>query len=93
MKDVERVEGRGQQLTQAAKQVAELIGHVQEETLGADEFGRLSEACLRLASQHARVELSYFDNGHPMRIATEGGAYKTFFVRFLLPVWFQFETI
>ena len=61
-------------------------------SVGSDEFARLAEACLRLASQHAQVELSYLDNGHPLRIEFDGGAYKTFFVRFLLPVWFQFET-
>jgi hypothetical protein len=61
-------------------------------TVDPDEFGRLTEACLRFASQRPRVELSYLASGLPMQVDLGDAAYKTFFVRFLLPVWFQFET-
>jgi len=68
----------------------------QEDHLGFavdfDEFGRLSEACGRFASQHRRTELSYFDQGRPTRIDLGDREYQTFFIRFLLPIWFQFET-
>jgi hypothetical protein len=61
-------------------------------TLDPGEFERLAEACLRFASQHPHVQLSYFDEGHPFRVDLGEIAYRTFFIRFLLPVWFQFET-
>jgi hypothetical protein len=55
------------------------------------ELDRLFEACRRLRDRHPDLELSYVVDDKPFEADLGAVIFRTFFVRFRLPVWFQFE--
>lgn len=55
------------------------------------ELDRLAAACAELAARDARFETLYLTDGVADSVDTGAGEFHTFFVRFGLPVWFQFE--
>jgi hypothetical protein len=57
-----------------------------------ETFARVFTACLHLSRKDRRLELLYLEGGQPLEIDLGDSTYRTFFVRFLLPFWFQFET-
>jgi hypothetical protein len=56
------------------------------------ELDQLVERTLALANTDDRLELRHVRDGRPSAVAGGPFVFKTFFVRFLLPVWFQFES-
>ena len=56
------------------------------------ELDELVERTLALASTDDRVELRHVRDGRASAVAGGSFVFRTFFVRFLLPVWFQFES-
>jgi hypothetical protein len=54
---------------------------------------RFAGACSRLAAADPRLELKYLVDGKPLAFDARDQAHRTFFVRYLLPIWFQFESI
>jgi hypothetical protein len=56
-----------------------------------DELERLAAGCRQLADRDQRVELRYLEEGGPMTETVDGVVVRTFFVRYLVPVWFQFH--
>lgn len=56
-----------------------------------DEMERLASACGRLAAEDARVETRYLTEGVADAVDIGSTVFHTFFVRFELPLWFQFE--
>ena len=56
-----------------------------------DEFDRLVTGCVALAAADPRVELKYVTDGAALTTPAGGQTLRTFFVRFLLPVWIQVE--
>lgn len=59
--------------------------------VGSAELDELLERTLALASHDDRLELRHVRHGRPSAVAGGSYVFRTFFVRFLLPVWFQFE--
>jgi hypothetical protein len=55
------------------------------------ELERLARACAALASTDPRVETLYLDGDRPSSVDIGDTELRTFFVRFGLPLWFQFE--
>jgi hypothetical protein len=51
----------------------------------------LAALCSDLATRDTRVELRYVEAGKPSRTSVGGMVFRTFFVRHLIPLWFQFE--
>lgn len=60
--------------------------------VGSAELDDLLERTLALASHDDRLELRHVRHGRPSSVAGGSFVFRTFFVRFLLPVWFQFES-
>jgi hypothetical protein len=58
--------------------------------VGPDEIQRLAAACVQLAHEDDRVELAHVVDGKPWSAEVGDRVLHTFFVRLLLPVWFQF---
>jgi hypothetical protein len=58
----------------------------------SDDLDRLVNDCLALASKDNRVSLDYVEDGKASSIDLGSSVFRTFFVRYLLPVWFQFES-
>src|SRR5688572_24704931 len=56
-----------------------------------DELERLAVACDRLAAEDARFETRYLTGGVADAVDIGPMVFHTFFVRFELPLWFQFE--
>jgi hypothetical protein len=56
------------------------------------ELDRLVDATIALAAEDARVELRHVERGRALTVEVGSLVFKTFFVRFLVPVWFQFES-
>src|SRR5204862_5272982 len=56
------------------------------------ELDRLLAGTLAVAARESRVELRHVVNGHPSEVDLGGTVFRTFFVRFLVPLWFQFES-
>jgi hypothetical protein len=64
------------------------LGFVVEGT----ELDRLVAECVALAAKDERVELDYVEDGKASSVDLGSSVFRTFFVRYLLPVWFQFES-
>lgn len=60
--------------------------------VGPAELDDLVERTLALASTDDRLELRHVRDGRARAVSGGSFVFKTFFVRFLLPVWFQFES-
>jgi len=60
--------------------------------VGSTELDELVERTLALASTDDRLELRHVRDGRASAVAGGPFVFRTFFVRFLLPVWFQFES-
>ena len=56
------------------------------------ELARIFDGCRELAASDPAVEFLHLDDGRPAIIpSSDGSAYSTFFVRYVLPLWMQFE--
>jgi len=53
----------------------------------------LAAKCIALANDDDRVELRYVDDGRASAIDLGDAVFRTFFVRYLIPLWFQFEAL
>ncbi|MFL6110113.1 MAG: hypothetical protein ACJ786_01985 [Catenulispora sp.] len=51
----------------------------------------LAARCAALASVDDRIELRYIEDGRASAIEMGDTVFRTFFVRHLIPLWFQFE--
>jgi len=60
--------------------------------VGPAELDELVERTVALARADDRLELRHVSDGRASAVAGGAFVFKTFFVRFLLPVWFQFES-
>jgi hypothetical protein len=57
----------------------------------SEEIEYLAMFCTELSASDHRVELRYIEGGVPSSTAIGAAVFRTFFVRFLIPLWFQFE--
>ena len=57
----------------------------------SDELDRIFGACAALANEDDRVEFKYVVDGRPSAVETPELIFRTFFVRYLLPLWIQVE--
>src|SRR4051794_30511398 len=55
------------------------------------ELDRLAILCSQLSGSDRRVEVRYLEDGKPSSASMGTSEFRTFFVRFLIPLWFQFE--
>jgi hypothetical protein len=60
--------------------------------LGPAELDELVERTVALASSDDRLELRHIEAGRATAVDLGSFVFKTFFVRYVLPVWFQFES-
>jgi hypothetical protein len=56
-----------------------------------DELDRLLDGCNQLRGDEPRLELAHVTNGVASSVDLGDRVLRTFFVRLLLPIWFQFE--
>jgi hypothetical protein len=56
-----------------------------------DELDRLLDGCNQLRRDEPRLELAHVTNGVASSVDLGDRVLRTFFVRLLLPIWFQFE--
>jgi hypothetical protein len=73
----------------------EALGPGTEDHLGfavdPDELDRILDGCQQLSAQDGRVALDYVVDGRASSIDLPDSVLRTFFVRYLLPISFQFE--